>query len=551
MTDVTGPLRRAMETIRTLRAELAAARGATQVAVVGMSLRAPGCVNDRASFWATLTQGRDLTGPLPAERAAAFPGQWDKLQTRGCYLEGAFGFEPKFFGLSAPEARAMDPQHRLLLEGTWLAFEDAGITPDSVGASTGVYVGITGQDYRDWAHAPSASWTVGNGHCFAAGRIANVLGFGGPALAVDTACSSSLTALHLACRALAAGDCDVAVVGGVNLVLSPRSTLEISRTGALSDDGRCRPFDARANGFARGEGCGVFVLKRVTDAHRDADRVLAVVRATGLNQDGRGTGFTAPNVHAQSSLVASVLADASLQPTDIGYVEAHGTGTPLGDPIEMEALIAALRKPSHPVFVSSVKGHFGHTEAAAGAFGMAKAIMCLRERAIPPQHGFTALNPRIDLSGTGLTVPTTMTPLATGTHAAVSSFGASGTNAHVVIGLDQPRQAPTASPTGFLVSAFNEPALRALADAYADVVSDVDYAGFCYTTTFGRTRLPCAWWVSAGDNASARDALTAVASGRQHPAVGEPGAAPELPRHVVDLPGYPWQRKDYVLSRGE
>jgi acyl transferase domain-containing protein len=327
--------------------------------------------------------------------------------------------------------------------------------------------------------------------------------------------------------------------------------MEIGRTGALSADSRCRPFDARANGFVRGEGCGVFVLKRLTDAHRDADRVLAVVRATGLNQDGRGTGFTAPNMHAQSSLVESVLADAGLQPTDIGYVEAHGTGTPLGDPIEMEALMAALRRPSHPVFVGSVKGNLGHAEAAAGALGMAKAILCLRERAIPPQHGFTALNPRIDLSGTGVTVPTTMMPWATGTHAAVSSFGASGTNAHAVIGLDEPRPAPTASPTGFLISAFSESALRALAGAYADAVSDVDYAGFCYTTTFGRTRLPCAWWVSAGDNASARDALAAVASGHQHPAVGEPGTAPELPRHVVDLPGYPWQRKDYMVSRGQ
>ncbi|WP_205660886.1 polyketide synthase [Amycolatopsis vastitatis] len=550
MTDATGPLRRAMETIRALRADLAAARGATQVAVVGMSLRAPGGLHDRTAFWAALAEGRDLTGPLPGDRAAAFPGQWDRFPTRGGYLEDAFGFEPKFFGLSTPEARAMDPQHRLLLEGTWLAFEDAGITPGSVAASTGVYVGITGQDYRDWANAPSASWTIGNGHCFAAGRIANVLGFGGPALAVDTACSSSLTALHTACRALAAGDCDVAVVGGANLVLSPRSTREISRTGALSADGRCRPFDARANGFVRGEGCGVFVLKRLADAHRDADRVLAVVRATGLNQDGRGTGFTAPNVHAQSSLVESVLADAGLQPTDIGYVEAHGTGTPLGDPIEMEALVAALRKPSHPVFVGSVKGNLGHAEAAAGALGMIKAIMCLRERAIPPQHGFTALNPRIDLAGTGITVPTKMTPWTTGTHAAVSSFGASGTNAHVVIGLDEPRPAPAASPTGFLISAAGEPALRALAAAYADVVSDVDYAGFCHTTTFGRTRLSCARWVSAGDTSSARDALAAVASGHEHPAVGEPGTVPELPRHVVDLPGYPWQRKDCVIRRG-
>ena len=549
MTDATGPLRRAMDTIRALRDELAAARGTTHVAVVGMSLRAPGGVHDRTSFWAALTEGRDLTGPLPADREAAFPGQWDKFPTRGGYLEEPFGFEPKFFGLSSPEARAMDPQHRLLLECTWLAFEDAGIAPGAVAASTGVYVGISGQDYRDWANAPSASWTIGNGHCFAAGRIANTLGFGGPALAVDTACSSSLTALHLACRALAAGDCDVAVAGGANLVLSPRSTMEIGRTGALSSDGRCRPFDARANGFVRGEGCGVFVLKRLTDAHRDADRVLAVVRATGLNQDGRGTGFTAPNVRAQTSLVESVLADAGLRPTDIGYVEAHGTGTPLGDPIEMEALMAAFRRPSHPVFVGSVKGNLGHAEAAAGALGMAKAILCLRERAIPPQHGFSALNPRIDLSGTGITVPTTMTPWAAGTHAAVSSFGASGTNAHAVLGLDEPRPAPTASPTGFLVSAFSEPALRALAGAYADVVSDMDYAGFCYTTTFGRTRLPCAWWVSAGDNASARDALTAMAGGHRHPAVVEPGIVPELPRQMVDLPGYPWQRKDYMISR--
>ncbi|MET9294672.1 polyketide synthase [Streptomyces sp. NPDC003077] len=557
-----GPLRRAMETIRSLRAQVDGLRAGRRIAVVGTGLRAPGGIADREAYWRALEAGRDLTGDVPEQRRRAFPGGWDELPARGGYLEDVLGFDAKFFGISPREARSMDPQHRLLLEVVWEAFEDAAIPPASVAASTGVFVGITGQDHRLWAPGePSSFWLTGNGHCFAAGRIAYALGLEGPAVAIDTACSSSLVAVHTAGRALIAGDCDIAVAGGVNLVLAPRSTAEIERTQALSPDGRCRPFDARANGFVRGEGCGVVVLKRLADAERDGDRILGVIEATGVNQDGRSSGFTAPNVLAQTRLIASVLAAAELTAADIGYLEAHGTGTPLGDPIELEAARAALGSPGRTWHVGSVKANLGHAESAAGVLGLIKALLCLRKRRIPRQAGFETLNPRIDLGDSGLTVPTETVPweASAGRYAAVSSFGMSGTNAHAVLSSPDappPRPMPGAAVSGFLVSAHTEPALRALAARYAawlsgrtdvDHADDADYAAFAYTATHGRTRLDHAVWIKADDPQEARRALTALADGAEDPRLRFLDPAEDAPegvagRAVVSLPGYPWER---------
>ncbi|MFD6529884.1 beta-ketoacyl synthase N-terminal-like domain-containing protein [Streptomyces sp. NPDC060184] len=551
-----------METIRTLREQLDGRREERRIAIVGTGLRAPGGIADRGTYWRALAAGRDLTGALPEQRRRAFPGEWDGLLSRGGYLDDVLGFDAKFFGISPRDARNLDPQHRLLLEVVWEAFEDAAILPARAAASTGVFVGITGQDYRQWAEdEPSSSWLIGNGHCFAAGRLAYTLGFQGPAMAIDTACSSSLVAVHTAARALVAGDCDVAVAGGVNLVLAPRSTAEIARTGALSPDGRCRPFDARANGFVRGEGCGAVVLKRLSDARQDGDRILAVIEATGVNQDGRSSGFTAPNVLAQSRLIESVLASAGLTAADIGYLEAHGTGTPLGDPIELEAARMALGRTGQRWHVGSVKANFGHTEAAAGVLGLIKAVLCLERRQIPRQAQFTTLNPRIDLGDSGMTVPAETVPweAASGRGAAVSSFGMSGTNAHAVLsaGADAASdggQLPDgAGANGFLVSAHTVPALRGLAARWAEEVADHPYPAFARTATYGRTRLRHAVWIGADSTDDARAALTALAKGDDDPRVRTLDAGETPPeeqgagRAVVSLPAYPWERTTYSV----
>lgn len=554
MTAETGQLRRAMDTIRDLRGQLAAARGAGRIAIVGMGIRASGGISDRETYWDAAERGLDLTGELPAERRELFGAAWDGLPTRGGYLDNALDFDARFFGISPREARSLDPQHRLLLEVVWEAFEDAALPPADVPEGTGVYVGITGQDYRDWSpEDPNPSWTVGNGHCFAAGRIAYTLGLRGPTMAIDTACSSSLVALHTAARALAAGDCDVAVAAGVNLVLSPRSTLEISKTDAFSADGRCRPFDARANGFVRGEGCAALALKRLDDAQADGDRILAVVEGSSVNQDGRSAGFTAPNVEAQIGLISRSLESLGLAPSDIGYLEAHGTGTPLGDPIELEAVSTSIARPAadRTLYVGSVKANIGHAEAAAGLLGLVRAVLCLRQRRIPPQAGFEALNPRIDLSGTGITIPTGPTPWGgeAGSYAAVNSFGMSGTNAHAVLSAGPAPESPGTRASGFRVSADTPDALHSLAWRYRERLGSLapgEYPAFAYTATQGRACRRHAVWIEAEGPGAAGEALDALARGEEHPRVHpvDPDApAPESqPRSVVSLPSYPWQR---------
>ncbi len=558
-TAETGPLRRAMETIRALRAQLDVARGASRVAIVGTGVRAAGGIKDRDTYWNAVEPGVELTTEVPADRRQLFGSSWDGLPPRGGYLQDVLGFDAKFFGVSPREARALDPQHRLLLEVVWEAFEDAAIPPATVAESAGVFIGITGQDYRTWSVGDlNANWTIGNGHCFAAGRVAYTLGLQGPAMAIDTACSSSLVSVHTACRSLAAGDCDVAIAGGVNLVLSPQSTLEISWTDALSAEGRCRPFDARANGFVRGEGCAVLVLKRLDDAVRDSDRILAVIEGTAVNHDGHSSGFTAPNVDAQSNLISGLLTSTGLDPSDIGYLEAHGTGTALGDPIEVEAVATSIGRPAtgRTLYMSSVKGNLGHAESAAGVLGLIKALLCLDRRQVPPQAGFDTLNPLIDLTGTGITIPSALTPWGdeAGTYAAVSSFGMSGTNAHAILSAAPAVERAPASTTGFLVSADTQPALQALAQAYAERLAELapdDFPAFTYTATQGRTRRRLAVWIEADTPASAREALAALAADTADPRVRV--LEPEDPvdkttdRAVISLPTYPWQRTTHSI----
>ncbi|MEU8872215.1 SDR family NAD(P)-dependent oxidoreductase [Streptomyces javensis] len=575
------PLTRAMDTIRDLRRRLAEHEGTQPIAVVGMGMRLPGGITDLDGYWEALAAGRDLVTEMPASRKRPFAAAWEGLPQRGGFLDEVLDFDADHFGISPREARHLDPQHRLLLEVAWEAMEDAGLPAGRIaGTSGGIYLGIMWQDFRDWLERePDVYATTGNGHNFAAGRIAYALGLDGPAVSVDTACSSSLVAVHLAAQALRRGECEIAFAAGANLIMSPRSMRLVHETRSLAPDGLCKAFDARANGFTRGEGCGVLVLKRLDHAVRDQDRVHAVLHASAVNQDGRSGGFTAPNVLSQVALTEAVLARAGLEPSDIGYVEAHGTGTPLGDPIEMEALATALgrRNGGARLPVGAVKTNFGHLESAAGVAGLIKAVLCLRHGKVPPVVHFRTLNPRIDLSGTGITVPTELMDWDRdgGRYAAVSSFGMSGTNAQIVLGRppEGMGEGECAVPRdefvrveGFEISARTEEALRSLAARYADHVESLradGYAAFAYTATHGRTRHDVGARIVAADTRAAAEALRSVAAGTPSPAVtptdagtrtdvgeGDGGLLHDtgtpLPRQVITLPAYPWQRRRYA-----
>lgn len=426
---------------------------AGDVALVGLGCRLPGGVASADALWALLRDGGDVVTSVPDGRwdpyRQASPGHAaavDRANRHGAYLadEVVDAFDADFFGISPAEAAEMDPQQRILLEVAWEALEHAGLPADRLaGTRTGVYVGACGDDHGratlDDLPSITARTATGAAMSVIANRLSYALDLRGPSMTVDTACSSSLVALHLARRALLAGECDTALVGGVNLLLSPAVTLNFGESGVLSPGGRCKPFAAAADGYVRGEGCLVTVVRRLEDALRDGDRVLAVVRSTGTNQDGRSNGLMAPNPAAQEALVREVWAAAGLDPADAGYVEAHGTGTPLGDPIEASALGAALgraRPAGSRLPVGSVKSNLGHLEGAAGIAGLAKAALALHHGLIPATLHHAAPNPRIPLDDLGLTVVDRPTPWPRGDRpraAGVSSFGFGGTNAHAVL----------------------------------------------------------------------------------------------------------------------
>ncbi|GAA3442451.1 hypothetical protein GCM10018955_18890 [Planomonospora venezuelensis] len=422
------------------------------VAVIGVGCRLPGGIHGPGEFWRLLMAGGDAVGQVPEGRWEAFddgsPHTAEALAgtTRhGGFLGDVAGFDADFFGIVPGEAETMDPQQRLLLETAWEALEHAGVAPRSLrGSRTGAFVGISGNEYAYLTTADVTgvdAWTAtGAAFSIAANRLSYVLDLRGPSLAVDTACSSSLVATDLAVRSLRSGESDLALAAGVNLLLSPVVTIAFDRGGGTAPDGRCKAFDASADGMVRAEGCGVVVLKRLADARRDGDRVLAVVRATAVNQDGRSNGLVAPNPEAQEELLRT--AYAGLEPPD--YIEAHGTGTFLGDPIEARAIDAAL-PPGHRVLLGSAKSNLGHLEAAAGITGLIKTVLALHHGVIPPSVHFREPNPHIPWER--LEVVTAPTPWpGERPRAGVSSFGFGGTNAHVVLDAAVP-QAP-AEPSG-------------------------------------------------------------------------------------------------------
>ena len=558
------PIKRALLEIRELRARVAELQGAARapIAIVGMAIRAPGGVVDVDSFERLLWSGTDAITPIPAERwnldewydeAQDTPG---KMTTRfGGFIDDADRFDAEFFGISPREAASMDPQQRLALELAWQALEDAGHAPASLaGTRAGVYLGIANADYGRalFAHPQAIDpyYSQGNAYSVASGRIAYVLGVHGPAVSIDTACSSSLVALHLACQALRNDECSLALVGGVNLILTPELNINFSKAGMMARDGRCKTFDASADGYVRGEGGAMLVLRRLSDAQADGDRILAVVRGSAVNQDGRSNGLTAPNGPAQEAVLRAALAAAGIAPAQVGYVEAHGTGTSLGDPIEVNALAAVLgegRDGAHPLAIGSVKTNIGHLEAAAGVAGLVKTVLALQRREIPPHLHLQSRNPHIDWSAMPIEIPTAATPWAAigGRRiAGVSSFGFSGTNAHVVL-----EDAPASGDTGrasaglhiLALSARDAVALATVVERYRAVLAspqaDARLADLCFTAGAGRSHF--AHRLSArGTNAAALDAaLAAWQRGEAHPDFVSTTAGAEAPRVAFLFPG--------------
>jgi acyl transferase domain-containing protein/NADPH:quinone reductase-like Zn-dependent oxidoreductase/acyl carrier protein len=422
--------------------------GADPIAVVGMGCRVAGA-DSPSELWQLLVSATDAITEVPGSRWSAAryydpdPATPGRMNSRwGSFLAEVAAFDAAFFGIPAREAAAMDPQHRVVLETACDALDDAGQTAVMLqGSLTGVFLGLYNADYFQALHADrdriTAYATSGTLPAMAAGRLAYHFDLRGPSLVVDTACSSSLVAVHQACASLRARTCDLAVAGGVSLVLGPDRSISLSKWGFMAPDGRCKPFDAAADGWVRGEGCGVVVLRRLSDALAAGDRIHAVIRGSAINQDGRSTVMTAPNGAAQVAVIRAALADARVAAQDVGFVEAHGTGTSVGDPIEFEALDDALgRVGSHPCYLGAVKANLGHLEAAAGVTGLIKTVLALKHEHVPPQIHFTTLNPLLSYEGTRLRVsPDGVAWPASSRRrfAGVSAFGFSGTNAHVVL----------------------------------------------------------------------------------------------------------------------
>ncbi len=537
------PVKRALAELRLLRARLREAEQVRNmpIAIIGMGCRFPGGANDPASLWRLLCNGVDAIREVP-------PDRWDidefydpnpdapgKMSSRwGGFLDEVETFDADFFGISPREAVTMDPQQRLFLEVSWESLENAGQSPQKLlRTPTGVFVGIASNDYAQLQmqfgdpNLIDAYLATGTCHSVASGRLSYLLGLQGPSISIDTACSSSLVAIHLACQSLRLGECRLALAGGVNVILAPELLINFSKSHMMAADGRCKTFDAAADGFVRGEGCGVVVLKRLNDAVAEGDHILAVIRGTAINQDGRSSGLTVPNGSSQQDVIRQALANAGVAPLDVGYVETHGTGTSLGDPVEVRALNAiygAGRSQDHPLALGSIKTNLGHLETAAGVAGLLKAMLVLIHGEIPPHLHFKEPSPHIPWKEYSISVPTQCTPWPSSSGrriAAVSSFGFSGTNVHLVM-----EEAPNAGPLIgggeesaerrseegtdggggeimatlkpvidrpihlLTVSAKSEGVLKKLANRYEHYLAEhpeADIADVCYTANAGRS----------------------------------------------------------------
>ncbi|ORW34944.1 polyketide synthase, partial [Mycobacterium palustre] len=513
--------------------------GATPVAVIGMACRLPGGIDSPDLFWEALLRGDDLVREIPADRwdmdyyydpEPGVPGR--SVCKWGSFLDNVGDFDPEFFGITEKEATAIDPQHRLLMETAWEAMEHAGLTKDTIAKQTGVFVGLMHDDYK-FVHAATDAFDGPYGNpgtisSMASGRVAYALGLHGPASTVDTACSSGLFAIHQACRSLHDGESTLAFAGGVNVMLEPRRSASASAGGMLSGTGHCHAFDVKADGFVSGEGCVVLLLKRLTDAQRDGDRILGVIRGTAANQDGHTMNIAMPSGEAQAAVYRAALSAAGVDASTVGMVEAHGTGTPVGDPIEYGSL-AEVYGIDNPCVLGAAKTNFGHTQAAAGALGMMKAILAVQHGVVPKNLHFEALPDEMARIDTGLFVPqeNTLWPLEDGQprRAAVSAYGLSGTNVHAIV-----EQAPEPlSPNGaavrpshdgtlvFPLSATSAEGLRETARRLADWVeahgSRVATPDLAYTLARRRGHRPVRTTVLATDASDLVAALREVANG--------------------------------------
>ncbi len=500
--------------LKKMQAKLTALQSAQTepIAIIGMSCRMPGSPS-LESFWEALKTGQDGITPVPTERWKSRdyydldPDTPGKMYVNEAgFIDQVDKFDAGFFSITPREANALDPQHRLLLEVTWEALENANLAPDTLYKTlSGIFIGMATHDYHDlldWDRTPSESVPyIGTGNLYApaAGRLSYLLGLNGPCIAIDTACSSSLVALHLACQSLRQRECHLAVTGGVNLLLSPHTFIVACQAGMLARDGRCKSFDAAADGFGRGEGCGILVLKRLSDAVESGDPIVAVIKGSAVNQDGPSIGMTAPNRLAQEALIRQALKNAGVDPQQISYLEAHGTGTSLGDPIEMGAIGSVFRQshsPDNPLIVGSVKSNIGHLEAAAGVSGLIKVILQLQHQQIVPNLHFNHPSPHIDWSAMPVKIPVEVQPWLSDQaprRAGVSSFGFSGTNVHVVVEEAPALQPQTATPVDrpihlLCLSAKNEAALNQLARQYSSDLhhQETALADFCFTANLGR-----------------------------------------------------------------
>jgi malonyl CoA-acyl carrier protein transacylase len=524
------------------------------IAIIGMGCRFPGSANDPASLWHLLHEGVDAVTEIPSDRwdidAFYDPDPEAPLKTytrHGSFIQQVDQFDPQFFGISPREAASLDPQQRLLLEVTWEALENAGLAPNKLRNSrTGVYVGICTDDHvsnqivnavtklvtqssrnQETSVSVDAYTGIGSARSVAVGRISHLLGLQGPNIQLDTACSSSLIAVHLACQSLRLKECNLALAGGVNLILSPGNTLARCKMKALAPDGRCKTFAASADGYGQGEGCGVVVLKRLSDAIADGDSVLAVIRGSASNHDGPSGGLTVPNKKAQKEVMQQALQNARVEPHQVSYVEAHGTGTTLGDPIELESLATVYgknRPHNEPLVVGSVKTNFGHLEAAAGVSSLMKVVLALYHQKIPPHLHFTEPNPYIPWNEIPVVVPTTGMPWVRGEKprmAGVSSFGMSGSNVHVIL-QEAPEQVKSQQskvvredflerPVHLLtLSAKTQKALEDLASCYhnhLEIHPEQGLEDICYTANTGRSHFQYRLAVLAASGAELREKL--------------------------------------------
>jgi myxalamid-type polyketide synthase MxaB len=546
MTDVNAkreqlpPSKRMLLALREAKTKLEAVEQAKHepIAIIGMSCRFPGATSPEA-FWQLMRDGVDAITEVPPDRwniDAYYDPDVEtplKMSTRyGGFLQNVDQFDPQFFNISPREALSMDPQQRLLLEVSWEALERAAQVPEQwIGSATGVFVGVTINDYSlrlMRAGKLDAYFGSGNTLNAVAGRLAYTLGLQGPCMAVDTACSSSLVSVHLACQSLRNGECAQALAGGVNVILAPENTITLSKARMMAIDGRCKTFDANADGFVRGEGCGVLVLKRLSDAIAAGDPILALIKGSAVNQDGPSSGFTVPNKAAQQRLIEQALALAKVKPTEVNYVEAHGTGTALGDPIEVKALAAVLgegRSPHQPLQIGSVKTNIGHLESAAGIAGLIKVVLSLQHQQIPPHLHLKQPNPYIPWDE--LPVAVTTEAIAWPIHkqrriAGVSSFGASGTNAHVILeeAATQAVQLPEVErPLHLLtLSAKTPAALPAMAQSYQNYLEthpNLSLGDVCFTANTGRSQFPHRLSLISQTTAELSKQLAAFAAGEE------------------------------------